>query len=197
MIGDMAGWVAPVATMVAAMMTAANLGPRVTGWGFVVFLIGSIAWTTVAIVTGQANLLWANGFLCLVNLVGIWRWLGRLAKYGDGAQRAATRSRQEADDPRLFSVAGLIDRPVVDPAGHTVGQSIGAMARCDGGGVAYVVVAEGGVGGVGERLHAIPWGDVSLRDDALAIPQDADALATMPQVDPRNWPSRAPLPRAA
>jgi hypothetical protein len=30
----MAGWVAPAATMIAAMMTAANLGARVIGWGF-------------------------------------------------------------------------------------------------------------------------------------------------------------------
>lgn len=35
-----AAWVAPVATMIAAVMTAANLGARVTGWGFVVFVIG-------------------------------------------------------------------------------------------------------------------------------------------------------------
>ena len=50
---DIAGWVAPIATMIAAMMTAANLGPRVTGWGFVVFTVGSIAWSTVAIATDQ------------------------------------------------------------------------------------------------------------------------------------------------
>ena len=99
---DAAGWIAPIATMIAAMMTAANLGPRVTGWGFVVFTVGSLAWSTVAIATGQANLLWTNGFLTLVNLVGIWRWLGREAKYDDGAKTARSESDAMRAAPALF-----------------------------------------------------------------------------------------------
>jgi Na+/phosphate symporter len=70
---DIAGWVAPAATMIAAVMTAANLGARVTGWGFVVFVIGSISWSIVGISSGQSNLLWTNGFLTLVNAMGVWR----------------------------------------------------------------------------------------------------------------------------
>ena len=45
-LGDIAGWIAPIATAIAAIMTASNLGTRVTGWGFVVFAVGSIAWIT-------------------------------------------------------------------------------------------------------------------------------------------------------
>ena len=60
---------APAATMIAAVMTASNLGARVTGWGFVVFTVGSIAWCLVALTSGQANLLWTNGFLILVNVL--------------------------------------------------------------------------------------------------------------------------------
>ena len=41
---SIAGWVAPVATTIAALMTASNLGSRITGYGFIVFTIGSIAW---------------------------------------------------------------------------------------------------------------------------------------------------------
>ncbi|MET0268802.1 MAG: PRC-barrel domain-containing protein [Sphingomonas sp.] len=197
MIGDIAGWVAPIATMLAAMMTAANLGARVTGWGFVVFFVGSIAWSTVAITTGQPNLLWANGFLTIVNLVGIWRWLGRVAKYGDGARRAERRSGRREGAATLFSVTNLIERPVVGRDGAGIGQSVGAMAHCDGGDIAYIVVAAGGVGGVGERLHAIAWTDVTVRDADLVIPHDAEALARLPEVDPRSWPSRAPRPKAA
>lgn len=191
-MGEVAGWIAPIATMLAAMMTAANLGPRITGWGFVVFLVGSIAWATVGIVTGQTNLLWANGFLTLVNIVGIWRWLGRIARFDDGARRATLRSGRSRDAKRLFSVANLIERTVRDQGGATIGQSIGAMARCDGGGIAYIVVAEGGVGGVGERLHAVAWDDVVVCEFGLAIPHDAAALAAMPAIDPADWPSRAP-----
>ncbi|WP_156679690.1 PRC-barrel domain-containing protein [Sphingomonas profundi] len=187
---DIAGWIAPIATMIAAMMTAANLGPRITGWGFVVFTVGSIAWSIVAIVTGQANLLWANGFLTIVNLVGIWRWLGREAKYGDGAQAAKDRSETRAS-PALFPIGEIAGRAVIGQGGETIGQAIGAMAECDGGRIAYLMVAEGGVGGVGERLHAIAWSDLRVRDAGFVVPLDAAGLAALPEVDAKAWPTRA------
>ena len=37
-------WIATVATIIGAFLTAANLGARVTGSGFAVFLAGSLAW---------------------------------------------------------------------------------------------------------------------------------------------------------
>jgi len=40
-------WVATVATIIAASMTAANLGTRITGYGFVVFTIGALCWIAV------------------------------------------------------------------------------------------------------------------------------------------------------
>jgi hypothetical protein len=92
---DAAGWVALVATCTAALMTASNLGARVTGWGFVVFTVGSLAWTTVAVVSGQTQLLWSNIFLTLVNFLGIWRWLGRQARVQDTAAAAIERSARE------------------------------------------------------------------------------------------------------
>ena len=89
---NIAIWVAPIATTIAALMTASNLGTRVTGWGFVVFTAGSLAWLTLGIATGQANLLWQNVVLTLLNLFGIWRWLGRQARIEDGAKSAAAAS---------------------------------------------------------------------------------------------------------
>ena len=62
MMQAVTGWVTPVATA-AAVMTASNLGPRMTGWGFVVFFVGSVCWCLVAFQTDQNNLLWTNGFL--------------------------------------------------------------------------------------------------------------------------------------
>ena len=77
----------------AAMMTAANLGARVTGWGFIVFTLGSICWSLVGLQSGQTNLVATNVFLTCVNLVGIWRWLGRQRGYEDGARAASRSSR--------------------------------------------------------------------------------------------------------
>src|SRR4051812_1977344 len=106
MVG-VAGWIAPVATMIAAMMTAANLGSRVTGWGFVVFLMGAVAWSIVAIATNQSNLLWSNVFLGLVDVIGIWRWLGRRAALDDGAAKAIAASDRKRV-PTLFPIS-MID----------------------------------------------------------------------------------------
>lgn len=92
-LDEFAGWVAPIATMTAAMMTAANLGARITGWGFVVFTVGSVCWTFVGISSDQPNLIASNGFLIMVNLVGIWRWLGRQSVYEDGGKSAKAASR--------------------------------------------------------------------------------------------------------
>src|SRR6476469_1657017 len=100
---ELSGWVAPIATALAAGMTPANLGTRVTGWGFVVFTIGSVAWTSYGVVTGQSNLLWQNLFLTAVNLTGIWRWLGRQARLEDGAKSAAEKSEWQPG-PALFPV---------------------------------------------------------------------------------------------
>lgn len=87
-----ANWVAPIATTLAAVMVAANLGARTTGYGFIVFSVGSIAWLLVGLGTGQMNLVWQNAILLLVNIFGIWRWLGLQARYEKGAATATTAS---------------------------------------------------------------------------------------------------------
>ncbi len=87
-----ANWVAPIATTLAAIMVAANLGTKITGWGFIVFSVGSIAWIVIGAATDQPNLLWQNVFLLLVNIVGVWRWLGIRARYEQGASAATETS---------------------------------------------------------------------------------------------------------
>lgn len=188
-MGDIAGWVAPIATMIAAIMTAANLGARITGWGFVVFVVGSISWSIVGISTEQTNLLWTNGFLTLVNAIGVWRWLGRQAKYDDGGAAAAKRSAA-ARVPTLFSAGALVGSKVTDQDGETIGTVVDAMANCEGASLAYVVISEGGVSGVGERLHAISPATLIFSHEAVRAPFDAGALAAMPVLDPEQWPER-------
>ena len=90
-----ANWVAPVATTIAAIMVAANLGSRLTGYGFIVFSVGSIAWMAVGWFNDQMNLVWQNVVLLGVNCVGIWRWLGLRARYEKGAQVATEQSVEE------------------------------------------------------------------------------------------------------
>lgn len=194
---EISSWVAPIATAIAACMTAANLGARVTGWGFVVFTIGSIGWTTYGAVTGQTNLVWQNLFLTVVNLLGIWRWLGRQARFDDGA-RAAAADSADAPGPTLFPVSSLTAATVENKAGEAIGHSVDAMARCDTGRVVYLVVGVGGVGGVGENLHALPWDRVRVRDGRVSVDLDAEGIERLEAIDPTHWPARpAPAPQPA
>lgn len=59
-MADLAGWVALITTSFASVMAAGNLGARVTGWGFVVFMIVAVAWVTVGLLTNQTQLLYSN-----------------------------------------------------------------------------------------------------------------------------------------
>jgi hypothetical protein len=182
-----AGWVAPIATTAAAMMTAANLGARVTGWGFVVFTVGSVAWSLVAVATGQQNLLWANGFLTLVNGVGVWRWLGRQARYEAGGSTATKRSAA-ARVPDLFAVGALAGAKVTGRNGENLGTIVEGMMRCSGAMLAYVVVSEGGMGGVGERLHAVSPAELRFSEDGVTSDLSLEALQAMPVIDQERWP---------
>lgn len=186
-----AAWIAPIATMIAAMMTAANLGARVTGWGFVIFTIGSIGWSVVAIATGQQNLLLTNGFLTLVNFIGIWRWLGRQARYQDGGQAATARSAA-ARVPTLYAVGSLAGAKLLGSDGTAIGLVIEAMLRCSDAGIAYVVVSEGGVGGIGERLHALAPSELQLSEEGVACRLSGEELAQRPVLQPDAWPPALP-----
>ena len=187
-----AAWIAPIATMLAAMMTAANLGARVTGWGFVIFTIGSIGWSIVGISTGQQNLLFTNGVLTLVNVVGIWRWLGRQARYQDGGQAATERSAA-ARVPTLFAAGALAGAKLIGRDGSPIGVIIDAMLRCSDAGIAYVVVSEGGVGGVGERLHALHPDELQLSEEGITCRLSGDELERRPAIEPSAWPTAMAL----
>ena len=185
-----AGWIAPIATMIAAMMTAANLGARVTGWGFVVFMLGSICWSLVGFGSGQTNLLATNAFLTLVNLVGIWRWLGRQRAYEDGG-KAATEASRRAAVPTLFTATGVAGMPVVDDADNTVGKAVEALIECQSGGVSYVVVASGGIGGLDESLRAVPRDRIELGCDRLVLRMGTPAFEALAELETGDWPATA------
>ncbi|MFW2830816.1 PRC-barrel domain-containing protein [Sphingomonas sp. ID0503] len=180
---------AAITTTLAAMMTAANLGPRVTGWGFVVFTLGAVGWLVVAWVTGQTNLLWQNGILLLIDIVGIWRWLGREARAEEGAKRAAEKS-EAAPRPTLFPASRLKGSAVLGPdQDTTVAHSVDAMVECDSGRIAFVVLREGGVGGIAERFHALPWDRFDICQGDFTVDLDADTIRALPAIEEADWPA--------
>jgi len=186
-MGEIAAWVAPIATAIAAIMTASNLGTRVTGWGFAVFLIGSLAWITVAATTGQTNLLLTNGFLTLVDILGIWRWLGRQATYDKGA-RAAEADSEEERGPDLFQLGGLPGKIITNSCGETLGHIIDGMAECDSGRISYLVVREGSEPALNQRLHALPWDKATVDQDRVWL-DGRVSLKDFSEIDPAHWPT--------
>lgn len=183
-----AGWLAPIATMIAAVMTASNLGTRVTGWGFVIFTVGAFAWCAVALTSHQSNLLWSNAFLAIVDAIGIYRWLGRRALLEDGANRAARTSRRRGRP--LFPIHTLEGRPVSGADGFVVAHVVGAMADCRTGRIRYFVVRRGGIAEA-NQLRAIAWRDIVVGMPLRTTLRESE-LAAAPPISPDDWPQEAP-----
>ena len=178
-------WVATIATIIAASMTAANLGSRITGFGFCVFLIGSLCWLATGLMTGQPALTWTNVVLTILNIFGIWRWLGRQAKVEEGG-RAASNASEHTPGEAVFPVSLLSAAPVLS-GGKQRGHCIDAMAGCSTGRLSYVVVSEGGVAGVGETLRRLPWSGAQFDDGKVVTDASIDGLE---QLSRDQWPAR-------
>lgn len=140
-----------------------------------------------SLLTGQTNLLLTNGFLTLVTAVGIWRWLGRQARHEDGSEAAVAHSAA-SQVPDLFGVGSLIGGTLNGRDGTAIGTVIDGMMRCDGAALAYVVVAEGGIGGVRERLHALHPARLRFGKD-ITCDLDAADLARLPVLAHDDWPA--------
>lgn len=181
-------WVATIATIIAASMTAANLGAKITGYGFVVFTLGALCWIAVGAMTGQPALLWTNVVLTFLDLFGIWRWLGRQAKVEVGG-RAASEASERLPGETLFPVS-LLSRAPVRSGATDLGRCIDAMAGCSSGRISYIVVSQGGVAGVGETLRRLPWGRASVVDEILVTELDVAAFERLEQLPRDQWPAR-------
>ena len=181
-------WIATIATIIAASMTAANLGSRVTGYGFAVFLVGSVAWLATGLLSDQPALVWTNIVLTILNIFGIWRWLGRQSRVEEGA-RSAAQASEATPGEALFPVS-LLTRAAVECADKQVGTCVDAMAGCRSGQLNYVVVSQGGVAGVGETLRRLPWSDVSAAPDRLRTSLQPGEFEKLEELPRDQWPAR-------
>ena len=185
---ELLSWTATVATIGGAVLTASNLGARVTGTGFIVFLVGSVCWLGVGWLGGQPALIWTNVVLTLLNIFGIWRWLGRQAALEHGGKSAAHASEATPGEA-LFPIS-LLAKAKVTVAGEDAGTCVDAMAGARSGRIAYVIVSEGGVAGVGERMHRLDWKDARLEGERLLARMEADQYRALPELTKDEWPGR-------
>ena len=187
-MADILSWAATATTILAALMTASNLGSRVTGYGFAVFTIGALCWLIVGAVTHQPALLWTNVVLLVVDVFGVWRWLGRQAKVEEGA-RAAAEASEASSSETLFPVSLLTRAPVL-AGGIEVGRCVDAMAGCASGRVGYVVVSEGGVAAVGETLRRLPWSIARVEGEKLVSSLKHTDFEALEELARDQWPAR-------
>jgi hypothetical protein len=80
-------WFATINGIFAAIAVAGNFGRLVTGIGFIVFTLSSVAWIAAGYLEDMSSLVIQNVVLTVINLIGIYRYLianGRrsLAKKG-------------------------------------------------------------------------------------------------------------------
>ena len=69
-------WIAALGTMLAAGLIAADLGRRVTGWGFVLFCAVSITWIVSGLTSDAMPIAAMNAILLAINGWGVWQyWL--------------------------------------------------------------------------------------------------------------------------
>ena len=68
-------WIAALGTMLAAALIAADLGRKVTGWGFVLFCAVSVTWIVSGVTSDALPIAAMNGILLLINAWGVWQFL--------------------------------------------------------------------------------------------------------------------------
>ncbi len=181
-------WVATIATIIAAFMTASNLGSRVTGYGFAIFTVGALCWIAVGALSGQPALTWTNVVLTALDVFGVWRWLGRQERIEEGA-RSASEASERTPGEALFPVS-LLTRAPVTCEGTEVGHCIDAMAGCRSGKLDYLVISEGGLAGVGEKLRRLPWNDAHVEGETVITHFAAARFERLKELQRNEWPGR-------
>ena len=188
-------WIAVTATIVAALITAANLGARVTGSGFVMYTLASAIWIATGVMNDfePLSVVVMHGVLVFINLFGVWRWLGRERRYEDSREHAHKRS-QWARVPTLFSAGSMIGATVAGRGKDSLGTIVDAMFNSEEKRVAYVVISEGGVAGAGETLRAVPPEHLKFEDGTITCDLAETDWHALPPIENDHWPTEAPPP---
>jgi len=68
-------WFGAIGTIVAASLIASDLGRRITGWAFVLFLVVALAWIAAGFFSGNMPIVIQNIAMLFVNGWGVWQYL--------------------------------------------------------------------------------------------------------------------------
>ncbi|MFC4295271.1 hypothetical protein ACFO0A_09400 [Novosphingobium tardum] len=92
-------WIGAIGAIVAAAMIALDLGRRVTGWGFVLFVAVSVVWIVSGVINHTVPLIAQNGILLAINAWGVWQYLLNPKKKREieKAEEIAEEAKQEVE----------------------------------------------------------------------------------------------------
>jgi len=68
-------WIAAIGTIVAAGLIAADLGRKVTGYGFVLFCAVAVTWIAIGLTNQAMPIAAMNAILLVINAWGVWQYL--------------------------------------------------------------------------------------------------------------------------
>jgi sporulation protein YlmC with PRC-barrel domain len=94
---------------------------------------------------------------------------------------------------RVMSASTLTGDNVVNTAGEELGKLDEIMIDTQAGRVAYAVLSFGGFLGMGNKLFAIPWDQLSLDENrkCFVLNVNHETLENAPGFDKDNWPDMA------
>lgn len=92
-------WFGAIGAILSAGLIAADLGRRVTGWAFVLFVVVSIAWIAAGLINDTMPLVVQNGILLAVNAWGVWQYLLNPKKKREieKAEEIAEQAKEEVE----------------------------------------------------------------------------------------------------
>ncbi|MEC5398799.1 PRC-barrel domain-containing protein [Uliginosibacterium sp. H1] len=93
--------------------------------------------------------------------------------------------------PEIMAADTLAGDEVYNAAGEKLGSIEHIMLDVAQGRIAYAVLSHGGVLGMGEKLHAIPWSALTLDADrkCFVLDIDKERLKASEGFDKDHWPS--------
>jgi sporulation protein YlmC with PRC-barrel domain len=95
--------------------------------------------------------------------------------------------------PQIMAASSFEGEAVINHQGETLGEIEEIMLDVRSGRIAYVVLAVGGVLGIGEKYFAVPWRALTLDTDrnCFVLDADKDRLKDAPGFDKEHWPQAA------
>jgi sporulation protein YlmC with PRC-barrel domain len=102
----------------------------------------------------------------------------------------STPSKTPSPAPRLLAISALKGSRVGNFAGEDLGKVDDLVIDIASGRLGYVIVAQGGFLGIGDKLFAVPWELFTVRaaDHEFLLDVEREMLLDAPSFERSHWP---------